>query len=228
MVNKTFIISLGGSIIAPETGIDIKFLKKFKDFILAKTKLGYRFIIVAGGGVIAREYIQAANKITLTKSEDNDWTGIAATRLNAQFLRSLFGNRAYSEIIIDPNIKINSKKNIIIGAGYKPGWSTDYASVLLAVNNNIKTVINLSNIDYVYDKNPIKYNDAQPLTKLRWVEFKRIIGSKWSPGLNSPFDPIASKLAARKGLGVVIMNGRRINNLDNYISDRKFKGTSIV
>ena len=51
---KTIVISLGGSIVVPEE-IDIKFLTEFKNMIERLIKKGYRFIIICGGGSIARD-----------------------------------------------------------------------------------------------------------------------------------------------------------------------------
>jgi len=54
----------------------------------------------------------------------------------------------------------------------------------------------------------------------------RLIPSKWSPGLNAPFDPVASRKAWEFGLSVVII-GRNIKNLEKCISGGKFSGTVI-
>ena len=84
--------------IVPEE-VDVNFLENFKKLILKHLKKGKRFIIVTGGGKVCRKYQAAANKITQVKTVDLDWIGIAATRINAQLLRSVFGNFAASEII---------------------------------------------------------------------------------------------------------------------------------
>lgn len=227
MIKKTFIISLGGSVILSQAGIEVNFLKKFRKLVLKYTKLGARFIIVTGGGVIARDYINSANEIKKIGAINSDWLGIAATKLNAQLLQVIFGSVADDEIIIDPTKKIKSDKQIIIVAGYKPGWSTDYDAILLANNCKIDTVINLSNIDYVYNKNPEEHDDAQKIEKISWLNFKKLVGTKWQSGLSSPFDPIASKLAAKSNITVVVMAGKDLINLDNYFKERSFKGTII-
>lgn len=54
-----------------------------------------------------------------------------------------------------------------------------------------------------------------------------MVGNKWSPGLNAPFDPIASKLAQVENIKVAIMNGKNLKNLENYLEGKKFKGTII-
>ena len=93
---KTIVISLGGSIIVPGK-IQVDFLKQFKEFILKFIKKDYRFIIVAGGGKICREYQDAAGKISSLNNEDKDWLGIHTTRLNAHLLRTIFKKEAYPE-----------------------------------------------------------------------------------------------------------------------------------
>ena len=226
-MTKTFVLSVGGSLIAPRNGIDPVFLKKFKKFILSRIKAGDRFFLVIGGGITARVYQRAAGQVAAVSQADGDWLGISATRLNAQLLKTIFGSVASSEIIIDPTKKIKSPKPLVLAAGYKPGWSTDYVAVLIAQSQGIKTVINLSNIDYAYDKDPHQYPDAKKLEEVNWREFKKIVGTKWRPGLNAPFDPIASKEAAKIKMKVVILNGKNLNNLKNLLAGRKFKGTVI-
>lgn len=232
-MKKTYIISLGGSLIFPKKGIDWKFLKKFKKIIEAEIKKNKRFIIITGGGNVCRVYQQAANKIAKLTNEDKDWLGVHSTRLNAHLLKTIFRKQAHPRINKNPLTKENLNKhfshgeNIMVAAGWRPGWSTDYVAVILAERFKIKTLINLSNIDYVYDKNPKKYKDAEPQPEISWPDFKKIVGSKWTPGLNTPFDPIAARKSQQLGLKIIIMNGQKINNLKNYLAEKKFKGTVI-
>jgi uridylate kinase len=139
----------------------------------------------------------------------------------------LFGRFAHPEVIVDPTKKVNFKKDVLIAAGWKPGWSTDYDSVLLAKNLGARTIINLTNVDHVYDRDPRKYPNAKAFKRLSWPEFKRIVGGKWSPGLSMPFDPIASKLASRLGMRIIIMNGNKLQNLENFLNKKSFTGTTI-
>ncbi|MCX6794633.1 MAG: UMP kinase [Candidatus Falkowbacteria bacterium] len=226
-VNKSFVLSVGGSVIVTSAGIDVKFLKKFRAFILSQVKRGYKFYLVIGGGVTCRDYIKAASKITMVNHTDRDWVGISATRLNAQLLRASFGSAVHSEIITDPTKRIFSRKSIVIAAGYKPGWSTDYDAILLARHNNVKTVINLSNIDYAYNKDPCHFKNAKKLKTVSWPTFRKIVGNRWKPGLNAPFDPIASREAAKLDMTVIILNGRNLKNLEKCLGGEKFKGTII-
>lgn len=220
------VISLGGSLIAPKD-IDIVFLKRFERVISKHVKKGTRFVIICGGGKTCRNYQKAASEVTDLMRDDLDWLGIHSTRLNAHLLRTIFKQHAHPNVAKDPTKERNVRDNILIAAGWKPGWSTDYCAVMLAKQYNIKKVINLSNIDYVHDKDPHKYVDAKPFKKMSWKDFRKIVGDKWHPGLNAPFDPVASKLAEKLKLEVVIMNGKDTKNLDSLLTNKTFNGTTI-
>jgi len=91
----------------------------------------------------------------------------------------------------------------------------------------IKKIINLTNIDYVYDKDPKKFKDAKILKEIDWKNYRKIVGEKWSPGLSSPFDPISAKLAEKLRMKIIIINGREIERLENVLRNRPFIGTEI-
>lgn len=220
------IISVGGSIIIPKTGFDVKFLKKFRDLIIGQVKKGDKFILVIGGGATARQYQTAGRGVGLN-SVNLDWLGIYGTKLNAEFVRLMFGKYAYSKIVVDPTNKLITNKPIIIAAGYKPGWSTDNDAVLLAQTYGAKEVVNLSNIDYVYSSDPKKNSNAKKYKNLTWAEFRKIVGDKWNPGANTPFDPIASKLAQKLKLTLKFAKGSNLAQVKNIISGKDFLGSII-
>lgn len=225
-MKKNIVISVGGSLIAPEAGkIDYLFLKKLIKLI-NENNHKYRFILVAGGGKVARNYIKSANKVVNISDKQADWLGISATRLNANLIKTILDNKAYKDIIKEPSDDIKTNK-ILVAGGYKPGRSSDDMAVSLAIQHKAEIVINMTNIDYVYDKDPSKYKEAKKLTEVSWNNFLDIIGREWEPGKNTPFDPIASKLAKKEGIKVVILNGKNINDLKKYLNKENFKGTII-
>jgi len=224
MKKENIILSLGGSLVAPDK-IDLDFLKKFQSLILSQLT-GRRFYIYIGGGKIARVYQQALSEFGAT-DEEKDWAGIGASRLNAQVVKQVFNKLTYPKVVTDPSKKIQTTKDIVVGGAWKPGRSTDYGSVLLAKNAGAKILVNLSNIDYVYDKDPNKFSDAKPIKEITWPEFRKLLPDKWSPGLSSPFDPEASKIAQKLKLKVVVINGRKLKELDNFLDNKSFVGTII-
>ncbi len=229
---ETIVLSFGGSLIVPNGGIDTQFLKGFSTFIRKQiAEKNRRFFIICGGGATARNYIDAGSKVVgdSISNEDKDWLGIHSTRLNAHLLRTIFQDIAYPRIFkhYDQEYDIQDEP-VVVCSGWKPGWSTDYCAVLIAEQQSAKTILNLSNIDKVYDKDPRRFKDARPIEKTTWDHFETLVGDKWVPGLNAPFDPVATQRAKQLELTVFILNGRNISNLEAAIDGRRFIGTVIT
>lgn len=226
---KRFLISVGGSLVVPDE-IDTGFVKRFHDALVARVRDGCSFVLIVGGGRTARRYIDAAGIIHAIEDDDKDWIGIHATRMNAHFLRTIFREWAHPKINTNPHDLedfLQAKEPILVAGGWRPGFSTDYIAVVLAKYLGFSSILNLSNTDGVYDKDPKRYSDARYLPKLSWAEYRMMAGDMWSPGMNTPFDPIASKLAEEQGNSVVVMNGADTENLNRYFSGKDFVGTTI-
>jgi len=225
-MNKTILISLGGSIIAPD-GVDVLFLRKFRTCILEYVSQGYKFVIVCGGGKTCRDYQHAATKVTAISKNERDWVGIYATLLNARLVLAIFSHCAHPTLLANPRTRKEIQEPIAVAGGYKPGCSTDNDAILLARSLGIKRVINASVIDYVFDRDPNKDTRAKKIKKISWKEFRNVIPSEWEPGIHTPFDPVAARNAQKFGIEVSVLNGRNISNLKKCIEGKPFKGTSI-
>ena len=225
------IISVGGSLIVPSGGINTDFLTRLNVFIRKQLSdhPNRQFFLEIGGGATARHYRDAGQQVIgheLTR-DDLDWLGIHATRLNAQLIRTIFRDIAHPYIIKKYEIIRKVSEPVVVAAGWKPGWSTDYDAILLCEDYGVRKVVNLSNIAQVYDKDPRKHSDAKPIEKISWADFRKIVGDTWTPGLNAPFDPIAAKKAQELGVEVVVMSGDDFNNIENYFAGKPFVGTTI-
>lgn len=228
---KRVIISVGGSLIVPNDGIGVEFLKKLNKFV--RTKLAEdpnrQFFLVTGGGATARQYIEAGQRVIehQLSRDDLDWLGIHSSKLNAHLVRTIFRDIAHKYIVKNYEIIRKADEPVVVAAGWKPGWSTDYCAVLIAEDYGVDTVINLSNIDELYDKDPKKFKDARPIKEINWADFRKIVGDEWTPGMNAPFDPIAAKKAQELGTKVVIMSGQDFENIEKYFKGENFVGTII-
>lgn len=226
MQDETVIISLGGSLIVPDE-VDVEFLKSFRELILSEVEKGKKFILITGGGKTCRRYQSFAKEIVDTSTEDLDWIGIATNNLNAELLRVVFKNKAHSKVIQNLAERFSLDKPIVIGGAYEPGHSSDYDALLAAINLGARKIINLSNTDYVYDSDPKKNSNAKKLENISWSEYRKLIPEKWSSGLNTPFDPKASRVAEEEGITVMTMNGKPIDNLRKALAGEQFQGTTI-
>jgi uridylate kinase len=226
----TKVLSLGGSIVAPE-GPDPAFLAAFKALIVEYLEADpeRRLIFVVGGGGPARLWQKAYREVAGNAATDSDadWIGVMATRLNAQLVKAALGHYCPQDVIVDPTAVELFMGRVLVAAGWKPGWSTDYDAVLLAERFDADEVLNLSNIAKVYTADPRVDPKATPIDSISWADFRAIVGEEWSPGKNLPFDPIATKKAAKLGLRVVCAAGRDLENLKAILEGRAFVGTTI-
>ncbi len=225
---KPIVISVGGSLIVPNGGPDVVFLKGLKQLIFREVKKGRRFILVSGGGKTARHYIAAADKVrgNHISDDDLDWLCIHATRLNGHLLRTIFRESAHPVVIKDPTRTPRRwRGKVLIAAGWKPGWSTDYVACRIAKCLGVSSVINVSNVDAVYDVDPRKSKKAKPLEEIDWTEYRKMVGDDWHPGKSAPFDPVASRFCQRHKMQVAMVGGSDFSNIGRVMSGKSFKGT---
>lgn len=223
------VLSVGGSIIAPEF-VNTTFLKEFRLAIInyLEENKDERLIFVCGGGSPARIYQEAYREITdNSNNQDQDWLGIKATHLNAELMKAIFSSYTDTNVVVDPTFPFEWNSRILVAAGWKPGFSTDTDAVFLARRFGGKKIINLSNIKKVYTDDPKKNPNAQPIDTISWKHFRQMVGSEWKPGLNAPFDPIASRIADEENMTVICADGRDIKNTIAILKNEAFVGTTI-
>lgn len=228
-MNNLAVISLGGSIIAPDK-VDSTFLRQLNEALRTylKEDKSRKIILVCGGGAPARVYQEAMRAIQEDiDSEELDWLGIRATHINGQLIKAMLSEFCTDNLITDPTGHINFRGQVLVAAGWKPGFSTDNDAVILAERFEGQLIINLSNIAKVYTDDPKKNPDAQPLDAISWADYRTMVGNQWTPGKSTPFDPIASKRAEKMHMKVVCADGRNIQNTMDILYGRPFFGTVI-
>jgi len=226
MNKKAIVLSLGGSQIIPDN-VNVKYLKEFKKIIL-KNKKNYKFIIVCGGGSLARKYISAIKSENLNLRFQS-LSGISATRTNARFMNYFFG--------IDPEqgiphtmqaVKKYIKKMDIIFCGaleYKPDQTSDSTAAEIAKHFKAEFV-NLTNVKGLYDKNPKEHKDAKFIPKISWKDFNALANKiKFHPGQHFVLDQTAAKMILKNKTPTYIIESPK--QLDNLLNGKKFIGTKI-
>ncbi len=226
------VLSVGGSLLVPNGGVSVDFLKSLNTFVRAELAEDptRQFFLVVGGGTIARQYRDVGREVVgheLT-ADDLDWLGIHATKLNAHLVRTIFRDIAHPVILRHYETIQKAEEPVVIGSGWKPGWSTDFCAALVCEDYGAREIINLSNVDQVYDANPKTNPNAKPVDKMTWDELRAMIGDKWSPGMNTPFDPVAAKKCQEIGVKVVVMNGNNFENLEKVFASKCYQNEGTV
>jgi uridylate kinase len=225
--SRWFVVSLGGSLVAPSAEtIDRTYLKRYASLLLRLARKGHRTLTIVGGGYPARWYQQEAKTMGVRDGSALDWIGIYATHLNASLLLSLLGPQAQS-IIGKQRLSRNllQHASLLVGGGIQPGQSSDAVAVQFARRLGAARVVNASNILYVFERDPRQTPTARAFRTLRWDDYLSLIPREWKPGLSTPFDPIASCIARQWKIQVAVVNGKNLQALQAALEGKPFAGT---
>ena len=220
-------ISLGGSRIVPEE-VDEKFLMKFKKLI--NSHPSHKFVAVTGGGSTARKYISALRKLGKT-TKSQSISGIAITRLHANFMARFFGKSANE--VIPKNMKdvknLLGKNQIVFCGGlrYRKGNTSDGTAAKISAYLKCP-FINLTNVKGLYTSNPKESKGAKFIEKITWKNFEEITRKiKFKAGQHFVLDQSAAKVILKERIPTYIVGS--LNAIDKILEGKKdFGGTLIV
>lgn len=229
---EAVVISLGGSVVNPGK-LDIPLIKKFGNLLIGlKT---YKFGVIVGGGKLYRDVLDEVLKYCKDK-KSLDWIGIHCTRVNAQCVLSYFINKKqniYPEVSLSSkeSAKLLKKHNFVFQGGDKPGYTSDMDAVELAVLKGKNTkIINISNVDGVYTKDPNKYKGAKKIKEITHKELSKIIlkqSGTYEPGQNLIFDQMATRLAQKHNIELHFISAKNIKDIEKVLKGEKHRGTVV-
>ncbi len=228
----------------------IQLVKKSKDqfiFVVGGGKL-CRFVQDS-----SRPFLNAAwNNDETAVRRANDWLGISVTKINSEYVLQRFqkvlGEQVYPETILDPIRRVKEdKKNgktakakhrVFFTGGWKPGCSTDKDMMLLAKTFRAEKVFKISDFEIVKKIKPLELaklsgdekvralKAAPDVPQMNWKELVELVGNKWIPGLNTPFDPEAAALGYQMRKRLIMYIGRK-EEFPKMLTGKKFRGTVV-
>lgn len=219
------VISLGGSLIWKRGAIRTAYIKEFHNIVREYSRKD-KICVVVGGGEIARKYVQVGRKLGLDEFL-LDYLGIMATRINASLFIS---EDSYPTVPlnVEEAVKALATHNLVFMGGTEPGHTTDAVALMVAERTKCKEVINLSNVDGIYDKDPRKHRDVKLIEKISYDRaLKMALESYTGASTNFVMDPLAIKIAARSKIVIKILNGNDLENFKKALEGKKFYGTTI-
>jgi len=227
MQKRVVVLSLGGSLIIPDE-LDIGFLDDFRR-VLKKNSKKLNFVVVCGGGSVARKYISALRVDKKSELLQN-LAGISITRMNARFMSYFFGKDANDGIPHDmKHVENLLKKNDVVFCGalrYSPGQTSDTTAVKLA-HYFSTNFVNLTNVKGLYDSNPEKNKNAKFISSCTIENFNKIVMAIQSkPGMHAPVDHMAMKMIKKYRIKTIIL-GKDMKNFDNFLNGKRFVGSVI-
>lgn len=222
------VVSVGGSVLFTGAG-DREYLENLAG-LLRRCGRGLPLVVTTGGGRTAREYIRLGRELGLTEVE-LDEVGIDVTRLHARLLAARIGPPCPARpptTVADAVHELRRASPVVLG-GTEPGHTTDGVAALLAVRLRAARVVNATDVDAVYDRDPRTHPDARRIARLTWEEFRSMVAAATSgeAGQNFLFDHLGAESLARAAIPLWVVSGRDLPNLEAALTGRTFRGSRI-
>ncbi len=229
---KRVMLKLSGEALAGEkqTGLDLPTIENICKSVKRCWEEGVQIGIVVGGGNFWRgRTSEHMDRVTA------DHIGMLATTMNAlavgDALKSLgCAVRVQAAIamnaICEPYIREKAVRNLekgrimVFGCGTgSPFFSTDSAAALRAVEIGAEIVLKATMVDGVYDKDPLKFDDA---VKYETLDHKDILVN----GLRV-LDGTAAALCTENNIPIIVFNLTRPDNIYDAVMGEKI-GTLVT
>ncbi len=209
--------------------VSSELLIRHSQIIRERFSVGDKFVIVCGGGPIAREYIRISRRLRINEGW-SDLLGIEVSRINALLMNTLLGDIAYKHVPrnVDEFLTAWSSGKVVTLGGLQPGQSTNAVAMIVAELAGADLMINATDVDGVYDKDPKRYSDAKLLPKVTVEELRRIVRGNALAGSYELFDHLALTIAERSRIKLYFVNAFQPDNIIKILEGSDFVGTEVI
>lgn len=217
-------IKLSGEALAGDQQFGIKpsAISQFAGEIAEVAKKGLQVALVIGGGNIFRGMSDSAKGMDRASA---DYMGMLATIMNALAVQDALeklgcDTRVMSAIpmqaVAEPYIRRRAVRHlekgrvVICAAGTgNPYFTTDTAAALRAMELKTEAIIKATKVDGVYDKDPMKHDDAVKFESITYLEtLERRLGV---------MDSTATSLAMDNNMPIIVFNLFEKGNIERVV-----------
>ncbi|MFX1275146.1 MAG: UMP kinase [Promethearchaeota archaeon] len=233
-MGEKIVIKIGGSLLFKDDNtIDVEKITEVCK-VLQNRKKFESIVIICGGGIIARDYINVVREFS-----DNealcDIMGIEVSRINSKLFISNLGDEAYPQVpkTIEELSKAMLFKKIIIMGGLQPGQSTTSVAIEVAEYIKANKIVILTNVDGIYDKDPKKFKDAKLFKNITYDQLQELIlnssgNNQAAAGEYRIFDTVSLQILKRCNIPLFLMNGKDLTGFKKvYEGQQHTIGTQI-
>lgn len=217
-------IKLSGEALAGDQqfGIQPSAISQFASEIAEVAKKGLQVALVIGGGNIFRGMSDSAKGMDRASA---DYMGMLATIMNALAVQDALeklgcDTRVMSAIpmqaVAEPYIRRRAVRHlekgrvVICAAGTgNPYFTTDTAAALRAMELKTEAIIKATKVDGVYDKDPMKHDDAVKFESITYLEtLEKRLGV---------MDSTATSLAMDNNMPIIVFNLFEKGNIERVV-----------
>jgi uridylate kinase len=221
---KRILLKLSGEALSGTrgSGIDPTVINDLSLEVKKLNQMGVEVAIVIGGGNIHRGVAGATKGMDRTTS---DHMGMLATVINALALQDTLERQGvYTRVlsaiemqeIAEPYIRRRSIRHlekgrvIIFAAGTgNPYFTTDTAAALRANEIDADVIMKATKVDGVYDKDPMKYDDAVMYEKIKFID-------ALNQGI-TVMDSTAISLCMDNNIDIIVFNVFETGNIQKVV-----------
>lgn len=225
---KRVLLKLSGEALqgSDDFGINSEIIDKISHEIAHIHKEGVEIAIVIGGGNIFRGISGSSTGMDRSTA---DYMGMLATVINALALqdhleRKGLITRVQSALeikqVAEPFIKrkairhLEKGRIVIFASGIgNPFFTTDTAATLRALQINADLILKATKVDGVYDKDPMKHNDAKKFEELTYMEILK--------NELKVMDATAVSLCMEGNIPIIIFNLFETGNIEKIIYGKR-------
>jgi uridylate kinase len=222
-------LKIGGSVLCPGESPDMGFVARLADVL--KGLFGeHRFVVVVGGGRLARKMIADARERGETSDDALHNLGIEAARKNASVLIKALGGSAFQQVpkSEDEVREAADTGKIVVLGGFRPGQTTDAVTLQCAEVLGADLVVIGTDVKGVYDRDPKRHEDAKFISMISVNELMDLVETESvEPGAKTIVDPVAVSIMEKTGIRTVVLDISKLENLKNAIEGRDFEGTVV-
>jgi uridylate kinase len=225
-----FVLKIGGSLLFDsEQKLDLERFNQIASIIQQIKREGHELVLVVGGGVLAKKLVEKG-KVLGANRKALDQLGIAATWVCAQLMIAALEDIAHPTPVMTEEqlVKLQETDKLLVLGGLHPGQSTNAVAARAAEIFGAKVLINVTDVDGVYDKDPKESPEATLLSEMTLDKLRNIVSSLTNePGAYPLFDKRALEIIGRAGVEIWFVNGKDPKNIIHAVNNRKI-GTRVT
>ena len=221
-MKKDIVLKVGGSILYDHLlNINFDLFKRVKSWYWDNKKIYNKIVLVTGGGGLSRN-MEAKVSEYIKNSEGIHSIAMSITQTNSLILASYIEDK---DIFVPKTLGeayeyLNSKDagNMVSG-GLKVGWSTDMDAAIFADVLHTQRVYKISNVDYIYNKDPKEYFDAKAIKDMKWSEYFKMFNispeQDLVPNAHIPVDGKCSIFCEKKNIAFHVTGGKLLYEMED-------------
>ncbi len=225
-----FVLKIGGSLLFDsDQKLNLDQFKEISQIVHQLKREKHEVVLVIGGGALAKKLIEKG-KVLGANRDTLDQLGIAATWVCAQLMIAALEGIAYPTPVMTEKQLTNlyeTDKLLVLG-GLHPGQSTNAVAARVAELTKAKVLVNVTDVEGVYDRDPKQSLEANLLTEITLSELRDIVATLANePGAYQLFDKRALDIIERADIEIWFVDGKNPQNILFAINEGKI-GTRVT